>query len=347
MDVNKLRKIIKDQGLYVKENYKNIVCICPYCGDHPTKSKKGHYYVSIDPALPICRCFIGGHPGTTINKFVYDITGDLKLSNSIVSKEELKKSREKAKRTATFKERSVRYKIPNLKQKLYSEKCEYIKKRTHYNVNVCDIPNLIFNFSDFFRLNYLKSVEEYLERSNFLRQLNDSFIGFLSENHTRLFCRNIVSSGIYKFRKIKLQTDPLNMLDYVSWRGGDHTSDVIVLAEGTFDIASEYYENSLGLRDKCRLYAAGQSFSYRSLLRSVCYDENLFQTNVVILSDEDKKPYTYIKFKKDTKHIVNSIKLYYNNAGNDFGCYPIKPVRVEIPEYTFKYRNKSQNTNCF
>jgi len=278
---------------------------------------------------------------------VYDITGDLKLSESIVTKEELRKARENSQKTATFKERFLKYEIPMIKPKLYSDKIEYMKKRTHYNVNVEEVPNLIFNFSEFLRLNKLKKVRDYLLNTKVLHSLNTKFVGFLSRNHTRLYCRNIFEASLYKFRKIELQQDPLNMLDYVSFEGGDVTSSVIILAEGTFDIASEYYENSLGLRDTCRLYAAGQSFSYINLLKSVCYDENLFQADVVILSDEDKKPYHYKKFKRETNHVVNVINLYYNSAGKDFGDFPVKPVRVEIPESSFRSRNKQKNTNRF
>jgi len=40
MNIDNLRKLIKDKKLWVKETTKNIICICPYCGDHKDDRKK-------------------------------------------------------------------------------------------------------------------------------------------------------------------------------------------------------------------------------------------------------------------------------------------------------------------
>ena len=60
MNIDNLRKLIKDKKLWVKETTKNIICICPYCGDHKDDRKKGHLYVSKNPEIPVVHCFIGG-----------------------------------------------------------------------------------------------------------------------------------------------------------------------------------------------------------------------------------------------------------------------------------------------
>ena len=91
----------------------------------------------------------------------------------------------------------------------------------------------------------------------------------------------------------------------------------------------EYVSDSLKIKKDVRIYAAGNSFSYQSLLKSVCFDDNLFRCNVIILSDSDKAPYEYSKYKQENFHILNSTKIYYNSSGKDFGIFPQKPVEIK------------------
>ena len=84
--------------------------------------------------------------------------------------------------------------------------------------------------------------------------------------------------------------------------------------------------NILNLKNEAYMFASGQSFSYESLLKSVCFDESLYKVNVIILSDVDKEPYKYTKFIKNTEHIIDTLKIYYNKDRKDFGTFPISPV---------------------
>lgn len=323
-----MRQLLVDKHLYVKENSKNIIAICPICGDHPNDSKKGHLWVSKDPSIPVANCFIGNHPAVTINKLVYDLTGNKGISEEILPKEELKKSRDQA--SINRKNKLQDYSIPDLSPKDYKNKEFYIRKRSNNKLTSEDIPNLVFDFKEFFNSNNLQDVAEK-KIGTFINILQKHYIGIVSRRNTMLWCRNTNHKSSFKFQKIKLQDSSLPLLDYIYLPGDNPSSNRIVLSEGPFDIIGEYANDSLRLRNNTRLYAAGLTFSHASLLKSVCYDETLFKANVTILSDNDKKPYLYKKFKKYHSYLLDKMKLVYNdNPGGDFGSFPLKPVEVKI-----------------
>ena len=132
-----------------------------------------------------------------------------------------------------------------------------------------------------------------------------------------------------KFRKVSLTGDIENdVLDYYCIDNFIRKSNKLVLSEGNFDIIGCYSLNTLGLRDECRAFCSGCTFSYEELLRSACIDFSLYKPDVVILSDSDKQQYHYRNFIRNTKSFVNSISIYYNSLAKDFGDYPQKPVKL-------------------
>jgi hypothetical protein len=203
-----------------------------------------------------------------------------------------------------------------------------MRTRTGNKLTAEEIPNIVFNFIDFFNINNLDIVGEGKTMANFeLDLIQNKFVGFLSENKTFLYCRNIDPNDKFKFRKIPLQENPYGLLDY--WKIPiSRTSNTIVLSEGNFDILSEYAFDSLGIRDGVRLYASGNTFSYSSLLKSVCFNESLYNVDVIILSDSDKPAKWYTKFLKDNSHILKSCKIYMNKRGKDFGVFPPLPSQI-------------------
>jgi len=339
MDTLKLRQILKDNNLYKSENGKNVIAKCVYCGDHKTVSKQGHLYVSLNPEMPTVHCFYCNH-SATINDLIKVITGSKKLAEEVLPKEELLKLRNKNK-TIKVKKKTSTFNLSKKETTSFIAKRNYMITRTFHKLNIDDIPNLIFDFETFFKQNNISATGP----NGFLTDwevdiIKTQFVGFLSRHHTLIFARNITNSE-YGFKKMNLQSTSNGLLDYWYINGGDPLSDTVVLAEGNFDVLGEYAIDSLKLKGKVRLYAAGNSFSYSSLLKSVCFDENLFKCDVVILSDNDKKPEFYNKFKRDNSHIIKSLKIWYNTKGNDFGEFPILPRLHKDNES--KYKNKYKN----
>jgi hypothetical protein len=326
MNVEKLKNILIENKIYKSENSKNFICLCCFCGDHLNPSKQGHLYVSKDDNVPVCHCWLCGE-AVPIPKLIKDLTGDKNLYKEVISDEVLNSNYKKP-TTYQTKQRTVTYKIPDLTNDRFSEKKIYIKKRSGNKCDAEDVPHLIVNLTEFLNLNHLNIVGKNQILSDWeIDILQRNYVCFLSENHTLLYCRNIDDNAQFKFKKIPLQSDNLQLLDY--WKiPGYQTSNLIVLAEGNFDILCEHSFDSLGLKSKARLYAAGNSFSYSSLLKSVCFNESLYNVDLVILSDTDKPAHWYNKMRKENSHLIKSCKIYMNKRGKDFGTYPPMPSQI-------------------
>ena len=317
IDVNGIRDILKQSNIYGSETSKNFICKCIYCGD---KGKNHHYhgYLSKEDNVPFYHCFFCNH-STSISKFLLDLTGsDRKdLIVPVNNKNYVKKNVSKR----------VEYKIPEIDRLEFPNKSLYMRRRTFGRLDVDEIPNLIFDIKEFFRLNNL-DIFKYIDGWE-QDYVQNTMVGFLSKRNTILYCRAISNDVRTKFKKITLQVDDIYPgLDYYCIDNYKQDSNLIVLSEGNFDILGCYSLNTLDLKDKCRAYCAGCTFSYEQLLKSVCVDFSLYRPDVIILSDGDKQKYHYKKFIENTKDFVNSIELYYNSCGKDFGDFPHKAVKL-------------------
>ena len=343
MDVDKLRNILKEHKLYVKDtsNGKNLISICPICGDHPNPRKKGHMYVSTDPSIPLAHCFYSNCV-LTVSDLVKKLTGSKKKANEVITKEEENSAKYESKKIRKHRARTATYKLPTLHPESFPYKRLYLRKRSRNRLTPEEIPNMVLDFKSFVSMNGLRLVGEGGVLSDQEMDLLCQYhVGFLSRHHTMIYTRSFNDEVWMKFKKVSLQSDNLHMLDYWHLPGGDPTSDTIVLAEGNFDIIGEYVSDTLKIKDKVRLYASGNSFSYSSLLKSVCFDENLYKCNVVILSDIDKKPEWYRKFKTENSHVIQKLDIWANKNGKDFGTFPIRPFLYK--DTKSQYLNKSKN----
>jgi hypothetical protein len=321
MNLEKLKQILIDNKIFIKDKTKNFLCKCCYCNDHPDPKKQGHLYVSKNASIPVCHCWFCGI-AVPIPKLIQDLTGNKDISKEVISDEELQEGQKKQKKY-TSKKRFEELKIPQIDFGNFQNKKLYVRKRTNNQIDLEKIPGLIFNFLDFFRINNIDIVGENKEISNReMDLLQSNFVGLLGEHHTFLYCRNIDPNATFKFRKIPLQIDTLHLLEYWAIKVEDPTRNTVVLSEGNYNILGEYISDSLKIKDNVRIYASGNSFSYSALLKSVCFDQCLYKTNVIILSDDDKKSYHYKKFLDENKHIIKTCKIYINKNGKDFGLFP-------------------------
>ena len=302
MNIEKLKQILIDNNIFVKDKPKNFLCKCPFCGDHKDSRKQGHLYVSKNEEIPVCHCWLCGK-SVPIPKLIQDISGNKELSKEVITDEELKNCQNKQKKYATVKDRYSKLIVPKLETDSFVYKRRYVIERTNNQIELYDIPGLVLDIQGFLRINNL------------------DIVGDISSG-------KIDKNAKFKFKKIILQKEALPFLEYYSIKVEDPTRNLVVLSEGNFNILGEHSTNSLNLRDRAKVYASGNTFSYGSLLKSVCYDHNLFKCDVVILGDDDKKEWAYTKFLKENSHIMNSCKVYINKAGKDFGVFPQTPVRL-------------------
>lgn len=324
MNTGKLKQLLIDSHLLIAEKSKNYICKCCYCGDHKDPNKQGHLYVSNQPETPLYHCFLCGSSGP-VSKLLKDISGGAIKQEDIYTSDEIQGFNSK-KHSPKVSFRYTEYQLPQIDDSQFPLKTLYVKGRVECS-DCQHIPNLVFNFFEFFQMNNIPIGQTGIIGNYEVDLLQNEFVGFLSKHNTTLYCRSINPSASYKFRKIILQQDPLQLLDYYAVENFNF-SKYVVLAEGNFNILHERELDSLSIKDNVKLYASGNSFVYSSLLKSIGFDYGLYKMDVIILGDNDKQKYHYNKFLKENSHIINSCKIYINRAGKDFGEGYLNPVEL-------------------
>ncbi len=324
MNIDALKTILTEYKLIKQDKFDSFICICPICGDHPDPCKQGHLYISKDVNKPIYHCFFCG-AASTIRSLIIDITSSISLANSVITKSEMLKSLNQTTIVKTT-NKKIKYIIPELDPHKYEQKNNYLINRFKCK-NIFEFvigDNIIYDINKFIELNHIKL---YNTEIDIFKQLHDTFIGFLCHNRSMLIFRNTDTSSTFRYYKKIIHESC--MMDYISFYGNDRSCDHIVLAEGVFDTLNVICKDAITSKfGNVKLYASGQSFSYTSLLRSICYSESLYKVNITILSDTDKMPYHYNKFIKDNSHVIRSLKIYHNKRCGDFGENPVIPVLI-------------------
>jgi hypothetical protein len=307
----------------IKTSSKNIIAPCPWC-EYNEDKKHYHLYISLD--APIFHCFHAScEKSGNIKKLLRFMEGH-DISDKFVDKEALN---EASKKQHVFKDNEVVQKriiLPPLNKNQFYHKEFYIKKRLKFaDISSSSIYGLIYDVNTFIEKNKIP-VDETLFRLRDYLQAN--FVGFLTENKSTVMFRNTDHSHSMKFFKLKIQQS--NFLDYYKLKGNGINSKKIVLAEGIFDIFTEQIYDSLNIKNGVELYASALSSKYISLIHSIVFHEQIFQPDVIILSDRGIELDYYRKMKKYNRHIIKSLTVYYNKTGKDFNVTPVTPVLIDI-----------------
>lgn len=311
-------------GDRIKTTSNNIICPCPFC---EYGKEKDHYHMYLSLELPIFHCFHAScEESGSLKKLLTQLEGH-DISSNFVDKEQLKKIK---KQKLIFNDKvsikKIDTKLPILNPKQFPEKDLYIKKRLKFaDIGTKRIKGLIYDVRSFINLN---NIEMDVSLQRIVDYLQTNFVGFLTENKSMVIFRNIDHSQHMSFYKLKIHET--NFLDYYRLNGGNLKSNKIVLAEGVFDIFTEQLFDSINIKDQVRFYASALSSKYIALIKSIIFYEQIFQPEVVILSDRGISIDYYKKLKKYNKHIIKSLTVFYNENGKDFNCTPVKPFKVVI-----------------
>lgn len=300
-------------GKKPKISSKNIIIPCPWC---EYLKDKDHYHLYISLESPIFHCFHAGcEQKGIISKLLKKIEGR-DSSDKFIDKEKVKEFQIKE---STFtKSKSKKIIIPELKEDNFKLKSLYLKGRLKYsNPDLKLIKGLIFDVNEFVRVNQIN--DKSLERIQ--SYLHSNFIGFLTENESVIFFRNIDESNDFKHFKFFMKET--KFLDYYKLLGNNYSSNHVILSEGIFDIYNEHIFDFTKLKNDVKFYFAGLSTSFESLIKSIVFNEQIFRLNVSILSDRNVNLDYYKKIKNMNKHIIDKITIFYNKIGKDFGESPV------------------------
>lgn len=310
-------------GDRIKITNKNIICPCPFC---EFNTDKDHYHLYIGLDIPIFNCFHAGcGKSGSLKKFFSRIEGH-DISDSFVDKTKLS---EIVKKKNIFKDQEafkLNIQTPTIDVSKFMLKDMYIKQRLKFSrTSSLTIKGLIYDVEEFIRINNIPVNETLFRLKDYLQS---NFVGFLTENQSTAIFRNIDHTHSMKFFKMKIQQN--NFLDYYKLPGGNKDSNKIVLAEGIFDIFTENIFDTLNIKNNVKLYASALSSKYLALIQSIIFHEQIFQPEVIILSDRGVSLDYYKKMKKYNKHIIDKMTTYYNKTGKDFNDTPITPTLFRI-----------------
>ena len=302
---------------------KNFVVPCPWC-EYP--QEKDHYHMYISTDAPIFHCFHASCEAKgNLRKLLRKIQGH-DVSDTFVDKKALEEAK---KRQKVFEDKEAEQTdviLPDLQQDKFKAKELYFRKRLKfYNVYSTLIRGLLYDINGFIDMNEIPVPGSLFRIRDYL---HSNFIGFLTHHNSKVIMRNIDETHEFKFYKLDVQES--NFLDYYRLAGGNPESNMLVLAEGIFDIFGEHNFNTTNLGNKTRLYASSLSANYSALVKSLVFHEQVFRPDVVILSDRGIPKYKYQQLKKYNSHIINSLTVYYNKGGKDFGDTNVFPTKFII-----------------
>jgi len=306
---------------YLQDNFgdtlkivgKEIIMYCPFCGYKKNKT----LYISLD--APVFHCFHAGcNKGGIISKLLKKIDGT-DNSEKFVSKEVINETIKNKIKINNYKQYKKELTLPELDEDKFKLKSLYLKKRFGFNqLNFKNVKGLIFDVNSFLEMNNIPIDEKLIKMKDFL---HSNFIGFVSEHNSKIVFRNINEESNFRYYKI-ITYKPI-FSDYYKIFGGDYNSNIVILGEGIFDIILENIFDSIEMKDKAKLYAAGLSAFYDSLCKSIVFNENIFRLNVHILSDNGINLNYYKNIKKFNSHIIETMTVYYNRRGKDFADVPV------------------------
>lgn len=307
-------------GNDIKVRTKNIVIPCPWC--EYNKDKK-HYHLYISLEAPIFHCFHADcEQSGMLSKLIKKIEGK-DLSEQFVDKEKLKQVKKLDLHS------SIKYPevyLPPINTQMFPYKEMWVKKRFKFaNIINSEVKGLVYDILGFLSQNHITNNKVSFNMKQYLHQ---NFVGFLTEHKSMVFFRNIVDGQTISHYKLKLFDIPF--VDYYKVPGLVPMSNIVVLSEGVFDIYSDYFFDYTGYKSRASLYACALSSKYDSLLKSLVFHEQLFRLDVVILSDSDVSLDYYKKLKKYNRHIINSLVVFYNKVGKDFGSSPVIATKYVI-----------------
>ena len=317
------KQYLEDNLGKVKTSSKNFIVPCPWC---EYQQDKDHYHLYIALEAPIFHCFHAScGMGGNLRKLLRKIAGH-DISDVFVDKKTMEEARRKAE---VFKDKDsskIVIRTPTLNKNQFAHKEFYLRNRLKFsNIPSEMITGLVYDIEKFIEINNIPVDVSLFRLKDYLQ---GNFIGFLTENNSALMLRNIDNSHEMKFHKLKIQES--NFLDYYKLQGYSWKSNKVVLAEGIFDIFVEHIFDTTSLKNDVKLYASALSSKYASLIKSIVFHEQIFRPDIVILSDQGLYLNEYKKLKRYNDHIINSLTVYYNKSGKDFGETRVAPVKYIV-----------------
>lgn len=299
---------------------KEIVMRCRFCGDSSDLNHK-HLYIGLgyDNKPIMYNCFKCGESGILTANTLREIDlNDYDIAEKVIhfNKQISKSSNKLSYNTQIYYIRNTFIRNNNVS----FVKRDYINSRLGLNLSFTDLleNKIVLNLLDLLNTNKIK-----YSNPQFVRELDEHFVGFLSEDNNFVIERNVTSSADFRYCKYnihgKINTDkryyilPCN-IDLLDPRPVD-----VHIAEGPFDILSIKY-NVVENKDRCLFIAIGGK-AYKNIVRHVLSHMGLFNVNIHLYVDADVSDYQIINVAKYVEPFNLNIYLHRNGyeGQKDYG----------------------------
>lgn len=310
---------------------KEVVMFCPYCESHKFGKDAEHFYVSIpiDDNVSVFHCFRADclmSGVTTADKLmewgIYDQDTAIELTKHNKYALSLDKNKK-------FKESQI-YRLNNTyisDNKLSEVKLKYINNRLGTNLSYNDILNqkIVLNLNDMLNLN---NITNYTRDLKIIYELDQSFIGFISQDNAFVNLRNLRPGKVHKsIDKKYVNYNIFNKIDntqkyYTLPALIDLTNPSAIkinIAEGPFDILSIYH--NLNTDHNRSIYSAILGAGYLGICKHFIHNMKLINLEFHIYADNDVKDYIFYDINQYLK--IYNMPLYIHRniypGEKDFG----------------------------
>ena len=318
---------------------------CPMCERDGFPDRGHHLYISLGygDKPPMYNCFKNmNHRGVLTNRFLETFSINPQYMDA--SFEDYLQYENK-RRSNLSKYRLIRSGKINLIpfnsiNKNNETKLQYINKRLGLNLSIddCTRDKIIFSLYDLLNYNHIRN---YTRAPDVMNYLNNFYLGFISNNNSRVQLRNLV-------KKKGVLPSVLEEKRYINYLVGNQrlenthyiipsTCDIyqhidIHFAEGPFDILSVFY-NLRGANRINNVYIAIGGNSYLSVIKYFLIDLGLIDItfHIYIDNDIDNRVLKKVKEKLFPLGIEVYVHMNTKEGQKDFGV-----PKDEIKEYIYK-----------
>jgi len=284
---------------FIEETQTHWVFRCPFCGDSKTPT---HGHLGVSKTAPVFRCVRCGEGGHLRILLDFIEAKDVVIPEFLDAGSKCKRLARK--HTPFFK----------LKDPIEPYVETYLKKRLNWDGDIPEELNVI-SVSD---------AHAIIKRSPYYQNntpLEAQTVNFLSLDKRMIIARSIKKDGFFRYWNYPL----VNGRDCY---GVNNTRKMtkyrkhktIVIAEGIFDIINQYLHRFVDTPDDA-VYLAALNMAYSETFKKARGLALTYKPNVVLLADDGVDDAFYMN-KFQNKY--NSIRIYRNKAGKDFGDFPVE-----------------------
>lgn len=318
---------------------REVLMRCRYCPDS-RDPKSAHMYISIpaegEPSK--YNCFKCGSRGIVTHEKLIQ-WGLFNESDTLVGISVYNKNIMKLEKNRKYRDRNVYILNNNFisPTKLSEVKLKYINKRLGTNLTYNDLlsKKIILNIEDLLTSN---NITNYTRGGNLMRQLNDSFIGFITQDNAFINMRNLTPGKVDKsidtryvnyniFGKYDNTQKYYTLPTDINLLNPNRTK--IHISEGPFDILSVYY--NLRRDDNNCIYSSILGNSYMNICKHFINNMKLINIEIHIYIDNDVNDYV-VKQLRDMLYIFQIPFYLHRNVypnEKDFGV-PINRIEERV-----------------